>query len=163
MAEIRSQESAASELTLPAFGRIEARRVVATDELFAVIRDGFPVSPGHLLIIPRRAVQRFAELTEAEKAGLMHWVTRAQEFLSQNAERPPDGFNLGVNDGPAAGQTISQFHFHLIPRYAGDVVDPRGGIRCVVPTKARYWVKEYPAHHLYRQFRVPPRRASKHQ
>lgn len=126
-------------MVLPAFGAIEADRLLAADELFAVIRDGFPVSPGHLLIIPRRAVQRFAELTEAEKARLMNWVTWAQEFLGKNAERPPDGFNLGVNDGAAAGQTMPQFHFHVIPRYSGDVADPRGGVRWVIPEKAKYW------------------------
>jgi diadenosine tetraphosphate (Ap4A) HIT family hydrolase len=139
MEEARSQKPEVGILMLPAFGMIEARRVVASDELFAVIRDGFPVSPGHMLIIPRRAVQRFAELTEAEKARLMTWVTWAQDFLSKNAERKPDGFNLGVNDGTAAGQTMPQFHFHVIPRYAGDVADPRGGVRWVKPDEARYW------------------------
>ena len=131
--------SAGEPVSLPAFGCIEAKRVVATDDLFAVIRDGFPVSPGHMLIIPRRVVKRFAELTETEKVRLMKWVTWAHEHVSQSAERKPDGFNLGTNDGPAAGQTMPQFHFHVIPRYLGDVADPRGGMRWVIPEKAKYW------------------------
>lgn len=138
MEEARSQKPEDGMLTLPAFGAIEDGRVLAADELFAVIRDGFPVSPGHMLIIPRRAVQRFAELTEAEKTRLMAWATWTQEFLGKNAERQPDGFNLGVNDGPAAGQTMPQFHFHVIPRYTGDVEDPRGGVRWIMPTRAKY-------------------------
>ena len=126
-------------LVLPAFGAIGAERVLAVDELFAVVRDGFPVSPGHLLIIPRRVAPRFADLTDEEKIRLMGCVTWAQEFLIQNGERKPDGFNLGVNDGPASGQTMPQFHFHLIPRYEGDLADPRGGVRWVIPERAKYW------------------------
>ncbi len=131
--------SADAAVILPAFGSIEASRVVAADDLFVVIRDGFPVSPGHMLIIPRRAAQRFAELTETEKARLMTWVSWVQDHVSQNTERKPDGFNLGVNDGSVAGQTVPQFHFHVIPRYTGDVTDPRGGVRWVISEKAKYW------------------------
>ena len=61
-----------------------------------------------------------------------------QQHLTSNLEPPPDAFNFGLNDGQAAGQTIAQFHFHIIPRYAGDIPDPRGGIRHIIPTKARY-------------------------
>jgi len=127
------------ELMLPAFGVIEAERVLAQDELFAVVRDKYPVTPGHTLIIPKRAVKRFRELTETEQSRLMKWVGWTQEFLTGTHTPPPEGFNLGVNDGPAAGQTIPQFHFHIIPRRSGDVADPRGGVRHVIPSKARYW------------------------
>lgn len=128
-----------SELTLPAFGVMEPARVLALDDLFAVVSDKFPVSAGHTLIIPRRAVQRFRGLTLSEKARLLTWVDWAQMHLETTLVPVPDGFNLGVNDGPAAGQTISQFHFHIIPRYEGDVPDPRGGIRWVKPDQAKYW------------------------
>lgn len=126
-------------LTLPAFGDIEPSRVLAGDDLFAVIQDKFPISPGHALIIARRPVARFQELTPAEKASLLVWVDWTQQHLSSKLSPAPDAFNIGLNDGPAAGQTIAQFHFHIIPRYTGDVPDPRGGIRHIIPTKARYW------------------------
>jgi len=129
----------ASDLVLPAFGVIEPERVLAVDELFAVVKDKFPVTPGHTLIIPRRAVNRFRELTEAEQGRLLRWVDWAQDFLKKGQQPPPEDFNLGVNDGPAAGQTMPQFHFHVIPRRTGDVADPRGGVRWVIPDKARYW------------------------
>jgi diadenosine tetraphosphate (Ap4A) HIT family hydrolase len=113
--------------------------VLSKDDLFAVVQDKYPVSPGHTLIIPRRPVQRFSELTAAEKARLLELVDRALEQLKTTLSPTPDGFNLGINDGQAAGQTVPQFHFHVIPRYAGDVADPRGGVRWVIPSKARYW------------------------
>lgn len=125
-------------LVLPAFGEIEPERVVALDGLFSVILDRFPISPGHTLIIPRRALLRFAELSSEERVGLLDWVGWVQQRLM--ALSPvPDGFNLGLNDGPAAGQTMPQFHFHVIPRYLSDVPDPRGGVRWVIPAKAKYW------------------------
>ena len=126
-------------LVLPAFGEIEAARLLALDDLFAVVSDKYPVSPGHTLIIARRPVVRFRELTGAEKARLLVWIDWTQEHLASNLSPAPDGFNLGLNDGPAAGQTMLQLHFHVIPRYTGDVPDPRGGIRHVIPGKARYW------------------------
>jgi diadenosine tetraphosphate (Ap4A) HIT family hydrolase len=126
-------------LTLPAFGLIEPERVLATDDLFAVVSDKFPVSPGHILIIPRRPLIRFRELNALEKTRLLEWVEWAQERLLQTRTPPPEAFNLGVNDGKAAGQTIPQFHFHVVPRQHGDVPDPRGGIRWVIPEKAKYW------------------------
>ena len=124
---------------LPAFGLVEAERVLAHDDLFAVVRDKYPISPGHTLIIARRAIARFQDLTALEKERLVFWVERAQQHLSATLAPAPDAFNLGLNDGPAAGQTMPQFHFHIIPRYSGDVPDPRGGVRWIFPAKARYW------------------------
>jgi diadenosine tetraphosphate (Ap4A) HIT family hydrolase len=128
----------AESLNLPGFGVIDPERVIQVDELFAVVRDKYPVSPGHTLIIAQRAVQRFSDLTTAEKARLMELVSEVQNALLRAVPKP-DGFNLGVNDGPAAGQTMLQFHFHVIPRYTGDVADPRGGVRWVIQDKAKYW------------------------
>ncbi len=124
---------------LPAFGVIEPDRVLAVEDLFAVVKDKFPVTPGHALIIPRRAVVRFAELSLAEKLRLLELVEWAQRHLAATLSPAPEGFNLGVNDGPAAGQTMPQFHFHVIPRRTSDVADPRGGVRWVIPEKAKYW------------------------
>lgn len=126
-------------LVLPAFGIIEADRVLAQDELFAAVLDKFPVTPGHVLIIPKRAVKRFRELTEPEQGRLLKWVRWVQDYLAKRQTPPPEDFNLGVNDGPTAGQTMPQFHFHVIPRRTGDVTDPRGGLRWVIPSKAKYW------------------------
>jgi len=132
-------ETPARILTLPIFGEIEAARLLAVDDLFAVVSDRYPVAPGHTLIIARRPVTRFLELTGTEKARLLVWIDWTQEHLASSLSPAPDGFNLGINDGPAAGQTVLQLHFHVIPRYTGDVPDPRGGIRHVIPAKARYW------------------------
>jgi diadenosine tetraphosphate (Ap4A) HIT family hydrolase len=128
-----------SQLELPAFGKIESNRILALDDLFAIVLDKFPISHGHSLIIARRRVARFLELSAEEKSRLLHWIEGTQNHLAKTLSPAPDAFNLGLNDGPAAGQTMPQFHFHVIPRYAGDIPDPRGGIRFVIPSKARYW------------------------
>ena len=139
MLTANSHPDAGNDLILPVFGLIESERVLATDDLFAVVSDKFPVSPGHTLIIPRRPLTRFQELTPAEKSRLLEWMDWAQSRLQQTLTPAPEAFNLDVNDGKAAGQTMPQFHFHVIPRHSGDVADPRGGLRWVIPAKAKYW------------------------
>ncbi len=126
-------------LKLPTFGEVETARLLAVDDFFAVVSDKFPISPGHTLIIARRSVTRFQDLAAAEKARLLVWIDWTQQHLASHLSPAPDAFNLGLNDGPAAGQTMPQLHFHVIPRYTGDVPDPRGGIRHIIPAKARYW------------------------
>ena len=121
------------------FGEIERERVLSEDELFIVARDKYPVSPGHSLIIVKRVVARFSELTADEKARLTQWIDWCIAHLQTTLKPQPDGFNVGLNDGPAAGQTVGQLHVHIIPRYKGDVTDPRGGVRFVIPEKAKYW------------------------
>ncbi len=101
------------------------------------IHDGFPVSPGHTLVIPKRHVSSFFDITEQEQTDLMNLLRQAQAKLTE--EFKPDGFNIGINDGPAAGQTVPHLHVHLIPRYRGDLDDPRGGVRWVIPEMAEYW------------------------
>jgi len=103
-----------------------------------VIRDAFPVSPGHTLIIPHRHIGSFFELTLPERENLLQLLDQARAEL-QRSNPVPDGFNVGINDGPAAGQTVPHLHIHLIPRYAGDMADPRGGVRWVIADKAAYW------------------------
>jgi diadenosine tetraphosphate (Ap4A) HIT family hydrolase len=102
-------------------------------------RDGYPVSEGHSLVVPRRHVASLFELNETEYADLWQLVARVRAEL--NKEFKPDAFNVGINDGAAAGQTVPHAHIHLIPRRKGDVEDPRGGVRWVVPDKADYWTK----------------------
>jgi diadenosine tetraphosphate (Ap4A) HIT family hydrolase len=139
MSGASAKQQATGELVLPAFGMIEPERVLAVDTLFAVVRDKFPVTLGHTLIIPRRAAARFLELDAAEKARLLELVEWVERHLAATLLPMPDGFNLGVNDGLAAGQTMPQFHFHVIPRRTGDVADARGGVRWVIPGRAKYW------------------------
>jgi diadenosine tetraphosphate (Ap4A) HIT family hydrolase len=120
-----------------AFCALPASRIVETNELGWVIRDAYPVSPGHTLIIPKRHVGSFFKLTPDERGALLALLDGAKARL--DAEFRPSGYNVGINDGPAAGQTVLHVHIHLIPRYAGDRPDPRGGIRWIIPEKADYW------------------------
>jgi diadenosine tetraphosphate (Ap4A) HIT family hydrolase len=105
-----------------------------------VVRDGFPVSPGHTLIIPKRHVGSFFEITDAERADVMSLLAKARSDLER--EFRPAAYNIGINDGAAAGQTVPHLHVHLIPRYEGDHDDPRGGVRWVIPSKAAYWTRD---------------------
>jgi diadenosine tetraphosphate (Ap4A) HIT family hydrolase len=112
-------------------------RIISESDHTITIRDGFPVSEGHALIIPKRHVQSFFELQAIEKAAVLQALEEAKETLDR--EFSPDGYNIGINDGKAAGQTILHMHVHLIPRYKGDTEDPRGGVRHIFPLKAKYW------------------------
>jgi diadenosine tetraphosphate (Ap4A) HIT family hydrolase len=103
------------------------------------VRDAFPISPGHTLIIPKRHIGSFFEISPDEREDLMSLVSTAKAELA--AEFKPDGFNIGINDGQVAGQTVPHLHIHLIPRYKGDMGDPRGGVRWIIPDKADYWSK----------------------
>lgn len=99
--------------------------------------DGFPVSEGHLLIVPNRHAADWFDLTPAEQQAIMELVEQGKQWLEKRYH--PDGYNIGMNCGTAAGQTVMHMHCHLIPRYAGDQQDPRGGVRWVIPEKADYW------------------------
>jgi diadenosine tetraphosphate (Ap4A) HIT family hydrolase len=101
--------------------------------------DAFPLSPGHALIVPRRHEADLFALTVAEQAAL--WSLLGTVRTRIETRHRPDGYNIGVNVGAAGGQTIGHVHVHLIPRYAGDVDEPRGGVRWIIPAKARYWVR----------------------
>jgi len=118
------------------FCTLPEQRIVLSDALGLVIRDAFPVSPGHTLIVPRRHVPSFFELDDTERIVLLDLLREARRQLQEECR--PDGFNIGINDGAAAGQTVMHVHIHLIPRYAGDTRDPRGGVRWVLPDQARY-------------------------
>jgi diadenosine tetraphosphate (Ap4A) HIT family hydrolase len=112
-------------------------RVLAQDAHGKVIRDAYPVSPGHTLVIPHRHVGSFFDLSTEERACLLALLDEARRSIE--VEHRPDGYNIGINDGPTAGQTVPHLHIHLIPRYAGDRTDPRGGVRWIFPDKADYW------------------------
>ncbi|MFC3530907.1 HIT family protein [Vogesella facilis] len=112
-------------------------RVLLSNLHGTAIRDGFPISPGHTLIIPRRHIGSFFELEDVERMALLELIDEAKCEL--DSELQADGYNIGINDGAAAGQTVPHLHIHLIPRYQGDRDDPRGGIRWIIPEKADYW------------------------
>ncbi len=119
------------------FCTLPESRIVAENAHGLVIRDAYPVSPGHTLVIPKRHMGSFFELRPAERSDLLALLDQAREELQGSLH--PDGFNIGINDGPAAGQTVPHLHIHLIPRYRGDQTDPRGGVRWIFPDKADYW------------------------
>jgi diadenosine tetraphosphate (Ap4A) HIT family hydrolase len=115
-------------------------RVFYRGDLVIGLWDGFPVSPGHALLVPVRHVETWFEASPDELAELAKATREARRaILEQHA---PDGFNIGVNVAEAGGQTVPHLHVHVIPRYAGDVPDPRGGVRWVVPGQAAYWRPE---------------------
>ena len=111
---------------------------VASNALAFAIRDGFPVSPGHTLIVPRRLVATWFEATREEQVAMLELIDAVKAQM--DAEFGPDGYNVGINTGAAAGQTVMHLHIHLIPRFHGDVPDPRGGVRHVIPGKGNYLV-----------------------
>jgi diadenosine tetraphosphate (Ap4A) HIT family hydrolase len=121
------------------FCSVSRKRVVFESEVALAIRDAYPVSPGHTLVIPIRHVASFFECTEAEQTSLLKLLNLAR--IEVDLQYHPAGYNIGINDGPAAGQTVMHLHVHLIPRYEGDAPDPRGGVRWVLPEKAAYWAR----------------------
>ena len=123
-------------MTCP-FCDLPPQRIVRKSEGCIAFADAYPVSPGHTLVIPKRHVASFFETTAEERSelfSLLDWC-RGELIARHNVA----GFNIGINDGKAAGQTVMHLHIHLIPRYAGDKADPRGGVRWIFPDKADYW------------------------
>ena len=119
------------------FCALPANRLVQSNATAIAIRDAYPVSPGHSLIIPKRHIGSFFEVSSVERADLMALLASMRALL--NAELNPEAYNIGINDGPQAGQTVPHMHMHLIPRFVGDVADPRGGVRWILPAKVKYW------------------------
>lgn len=118
-------------------------RVIATGGLAAAneracaLADAFPVSRGHSLVVPRRHEASYFNLTSDEQQAI--WALVAEVQANMDRELAPAGYNVGINIGAAAGQTVWHAHVHVIPRYLGDADDPRGGVRHVIPSKAAYW------------------------
>lgn len=112
-------------------------RVAQTEENAVAFDDNYPVAPGHRLVVPARHVARLEELEPYEWDAVFRLVRH--EVRRIRSARAVDGVNVGVNSGAAAGQTVDHAHVHLIPRREGDVPDPRGGVRWVIPDKAAYW------------------------
>jgi diadenosine tetraphosphate (Ap4A) HIT family hydrolase len=117
--------------------RLALGNLVAENDLAAAFLDAFPLNPGHCLLVPRRHEPDFLSLTPEEQAAVWALVAPVRRHIE--AAATPDGYNVGINIGQAAGQTVAHAHLHVIPRHQGDVADPRGGIRGVIPARARYW------------------------
>ena len=120
--------------------RLGSPEQVAGNDLTSAIPDAFPISPGHTLVIPRRHVADFFSLSSEEQTAMWQMVGIVKGILDE--KHRPHAYNVGINIGDAAGQTIGHAHIHVVPRYAGDVADPRGGVRWIIPSKARYWSRE---------------------
>jgi diadenosine tetraphosphate (Ap4A) HIT family hydrolase len=118
------------------FTTIDANRVLFKNDFFFIIKDAFPVSPGHLLIISNELRRDYFELTNEERINLNELIQFAKEIIENDYK--PDGYNIGMNCGEAGGQTVFHFHCHLIPRYIGDMENPRGGVRHCVDGKGFY-------------------------
>ena len=118
------------------FLEIPQSAILFKNKFFFVIKDSFPVSPGHLLIISNSLSEDYFTLSSEEKDNLSEVLEIAKEIIEKNYN--PDGYNIGMSCCETAGQTIFHFHCHLIPRYKGDVENPRGGVRGVIPNKMSY-------------------------
>lgn len=112
------------------------RELITEAATIYAMLDKYPVNPGHTLIIPKQHIADYFELSERSKQGCWLVVNHVQKLISRRFQ--PDGFNIGINVGASAGQTIQHVHIHLIPRYAGDVQTPTGGVRGVIPNKMNY-------------------------
>lgn len=112
-------------------------RIILESVTCIAFLDGYPVSEGHTLVVPRLHVRSIFELPDHVQQEIWGQIRLVRAHL--DAKHRPAGFNVGLNDGQAAGQTIGHAHIHIIPRYTGDLPDPRGGVRWVIPAKAKYW------------------------
>jgi superfamily II DNA or RNA helicase/diadenosine tetraphosphate (Ap4A) HIT family hydrolase/HKD family nuclease/SOS-response transcriptional repressor LexA len=123
------------------FCNTERIEILAENRLAFAFYDRYPVSPGHVLIVTRRHTPDYFSCTADEKAAILDLMELLKARLDQSA-RPPEGYNMGFNAGQAAGQTVMHVHIHLIPRYVGDMEDPRGGVRHVIPEKGNYLLQQ---------------------
>tara|TARA_B100000674_G_scaffold147898_1_gene117227 strand:+ start:400 stop:774 length:375 start_codon:yes stop_codon:yes gene_type:complete len=119
------------------FCNLDESRIEIENDLALSFKDLYPVTKGHTLVIPKRKAQSFFDLTEEETAAMFELLHLQKEDL-KNKDSSITGFNIGINDGEDAGQTIMHCHIHLIPRRSGDMEDPRGGVRGVIPEKQSY-------------------------
>lgn len=115
---------------------LKEKKIILENDLSFTIFDGYPVNKGHMLIIPKRHIKDWWETTPDEKMAIIDLLDKAKKLIDK--EYKPDGYNIGMNLGKPAGQSIMHLHVHLIPRYTGDVPNPRGGVRGVIPEKQNY-------------------------
>ena len=126
-----------TEKTSCIFCELDAGRIIAENELCLAIRDGYPVTYHHTLVIPKRHVADYFDLHQPERNAIDQ-ILHEQRTAILAMDSSVTGFNVGINAGKSAGQTVFHVHVHLIPRRDGDVVDPKGGVRGVIPSKQKY-------------------------
>jgi diadenosine tetraphosphate (Ap4A) HIT family hydrolase len=119
------------------FCSIDSDRIIVANEQAIAIADGVAITQGHTLVIPREHISSIFEMASETQYKVWELVRTVRGLLQERFK--PAAFNIGVNDGKEAGQTVDHAHIHIIPRYRGDVEDPRGGVRWVIPSKAKYW------------------------
>ena len=117
------------------FCKLEREKILETEISFAIY-DGFPVNKGHALIIPKRHTPNYFDLSSEEQKDCFELLNRVKGIVQE--EHNPAGFNVGININEAAGQTVPHVHIHLITRYNGDVEEPSGGVRGVIPGRKKY-------------------------
>lgn len=115
---------------------LQNRNIILENDYAFVIYDKYPVSIGHCLIVPKRVYANYFDSTPEEIVGLSDLLFKAKNFLDK--EYKPSGYNVGINCGEDGGQTVMHMHMHVIPRYKGDMDDPSGGVRGVIPDKQKY-------------------------
>ncbi|WP_456383466.1 HIT family protein [Persephonella sp.] len=118
------------------FCNVSEDMIVIKNDLCFAIFDRYPVNKGHMLIIPFRHFDNYFDSTFDEKLAFIKLIDEAKKFIDKKFN--PDGYNIGVNIGKEAGQTVFHVHIHLIPRYRGDIDNPTGGVRGVIPEKRIY-------------------------
>jgi diadenosine tetraphosphate (Ap4A) HIT family hydrolase len=118
------------------FTSIPEESILYLDNYFFIIKDGYPVSPGHLLIISNEVRKDYFSLSDEERDELKVAILKCKQLIEE--EYAPDGYNIGMNCGEAAGQSVMHFHCHVIPRYRGDLDNPKGGVRYCIPDKGSY-------------------------
>lgn len=130
-----NQDLAAAKGACP-FCALTPEEAVCNNGVALALRDGYPVAEGHSLIVPARHVASWFEANSEEQRAILDLLEQVKDKL--DAELSPDGYNVGFNLGQAAGQTVGHLHVHIIPRYQGDVDDPTGGVRLVIPERGNY-------------------------
>jgi diadenosine tetraphosphate (Ap4A) HIT family hydrolase len=115
---------------------IDKDRIIYEDSDWLAVLDNYPVSEGHTLLIPKRHCETFFDLSDVENQYFIATLNVVKGIL--DGRYNPDGYNIGMNCGEAAGQTVMHCHIHIIPRYKGDCENPRGGVRGVIPSKQQY-------------------------
>lgn len=121
------------------FCHIDPERIIVENDTCVAVYDQFPVSEGHVLILTKAHRETLFMCTPEEQLGILDMIQKVKKIIQEKYH--PNGYNIGVNIGAAAGQTIRHCHIHIIPRYLGDMKDPRGGVRGVIPGKQNYCIK----------------------
>ena len=118
------------------FCKPKSKEVIAETELAVLVTDTYPVSLGHCLVVPKRHIATYFECTEEENRDFRLLILKAKEYIDK--KHSPDAYNIGNNNGLESGQSVFHLHIHIIPRYKGDVENPKGGVRWVLPKKSQY-------------------------